>query len=460
MQRKSEVVGSVMEKVSGYVADALLRPLPPEVAEKGKHHLLDTLAAMVSGSALKPGLAAIAYARSQGGVPEASVAGSDLVTSAVNAALANGMLAHADETDDSHEPSFSHLGCGVVPAALAMAERHGRSGEALLRAVVLGYDIGARFTLALDPRDFYARGFSSHSFAGVFGASAAAFALAGLNADQVRQGFSFTAQQASGLATWVRDEEHIEKAFDFAGMPARNAVAAATMMTSGFTGAADVFSGDRNVFATFAPDPDPEAMSRGLGTDFEIMRANIKKWSVGSPIQAALDAVEHLMANEGLTAGTVERVVVRLPDREAHIVDGRRMPDVNLQHLVSVLLVRKELNFATSHDYALMQDGEVRAMRERIELVADAELSAAVPRRQAIVEVTRRGEPALTRRTRAVRGTADNPMPRSEIAAKARDLVKDVAGDQAATEMIERIFAIETLADVRDLRPLLRPAGR
>jgi hypothetical protein len=117
------------------MAGALARPLPGPVVEKAKQLVLDTLAAMVSGSRLTPGELAIAYVRAQGGTPEAGVAGSDVVTSAVNAAFANGMLAHADETDDVHRPSATHPGCAVVPAALAMAERGGASGEALLRAV-------------------------------------------------------------------------------------------------------------------------------------------------------------------------------------------------------------------------------------------------------------------------------------------------------------------------------------
>ena len=454
----NDYVGPVMQAVADYTAEALTRDLPEEVARKGCHHLLDSLAAIVSGSALKPGRAAIAYVEQMGGLQEASVAGTRLVLPAVNAALANGMLAHADETDDSHEPGFFHPGCAVVPAALAMAERHGRSGADLLKAVVLGYDIGARFNLALEPRDFYARGFSSHAFGGLFGASAAAFALAGLTSAQVRQGFSFTAQQASGLATWVRDEEHIEKAFDFAGMPARNAVASATMMTAGFTGAADVFSGDRNLFATYAPEPDVDLMARGLGADFEIMRANIKKWSVGSPIQAALDAVEYLLANESFAAGQIQAVNVRLPDREAHIVDGRTMPDVNLQFLVSAFLVRGAMDFKTSHDYALMADPDIAAMQEKVTLLPDAELSAAVPRRQGIVELNLQDGRTLTRRTRAVRGTADNPMSDAEVEAKALDLVSDVLGDSIAAALVARIDDIAALGDVRDLRPLLQPA--
>src|SRR5436309_11098396 len=139
-------ISPVMQALSAYIAGALRKPLPPAVSEKTKHHLLDTLAAMLSGSRLPPGKKAIAFTRTLGGAREACVVGSRIVTAAANAALANGMLAHADETDDSHAASLTHPGCGIVPAALAMAERERRNGTALLRAVALGYDVGGRLT--------------------------------------------------------------------------------------------------------------------------------------------------------------------------------------------------------------------------------------------------------------------------------------------------------------------------
>ncbi len=173
-------VSPVMQRLSAYIAQALRKPLPRDVAEKTKHHLLDTIAAMVSGSRLPPGKKATSFVRTLGGAKEACVAGSRIVTAAANAALANGMLAHADETDDSHAPSLTHPGCGIVPAALAMAERERRNGTALLRAVALGYDVGCRLTQSLDAYQFREDGHSTHSFGPMFGAAAAAGALAGL----------------------------------------------------------------------------------------------------------------------------------------------------------------------------------------------------------------------------------------------------------------------------------------
>src|SRR5438067_3695256 len=271
--------------LSEYIAGALARPLPADVAEKARHHILDTLAALVSGSRLAPGRAAIAYVRRLGGAPEASVAGSRVVTSCVNAALANGMLAHADETDDSHAPSRNHPGCAVVPAALAAAEATGASGENFLRAVVLGYDVAARLNYALGAEPFAFAGRMTHSFGGTFGAGAAAAVLLSVNALQARHLLSYCAQQASGVGSSVRDADHIEKAFDFGGMPARNGVTAGTMCRAGMTGVEDVFSGERNFLDAYAAEPDPYRLCDELGRRFEILQTTIKKWPAGSPAQ-------------------------------------------------------------------------------------------------------------------------------------------------------------------------------
>src|SRR5262245_36688327 len=267
---------------------------------------------MVSGSRLLPGRKAISYAKTRGRTKEAGVVGSGFLTTAENAALANGMLAHADETDDSHAPSLTHPGCGIVPAALAVSEREGSSGEALLRAVALGYDIGCRLTMSLNAYEFREDGHSTHSFGPMFGAAVASGALLDLRERQVRHLLSYTAQQASGISCWMRDEEHIEKAFDFGGMPARNGVAAATMVGHGFTGVEDAFSGERSFFVAYGRDPKPEMLVEGLGERFEIMNTNIKRWSVGSPIQAPLDALSVLLKEKPFSETEIERVVVRV----------------------------------------------------------------------------------------------------------------------------------------------------
>src|SRR5262245_58268057 len=123
-KKEKSAISPLMLELAAYIAGALKKPLPEAVAEKTKHHILDTIAAMISGAKLPPGKMAIAYAKKLREVGEATVAGSRVRASAVHAAFANGMLAHADETDDSHAPALMHPGCAIVAAALAVAERN------------------------------------------------------------------------------------------------------------------------------------------------------------------------------------------------------------------------------------------------------------------------------------------------------------------------------------------------
>src|SRR5437899_4860157 len=404
MNRQStSPISPVMRELSAYIAAALPRPLPAAVVEKTKHHILDTIAAMVSGSRLAPGKKAIAYVKILGGVKEACVIGSNIITTAENAALANGMLAHADETDDSHAPSLTHPGCGIVPAALAMAERGERNGEALLRAVALGYDVGCRLTLSLDAYQFREDGHSTHSFGPMFGAAAAAAALAQVNERQVRHCLSYTAQQASGISCWMRDEEHIEKAFDFGGMPARNGVAAAAMVAHGFTGVEDAFSGERSFFVAYGRKPEPERLVAGLGETYEVMNTNIKRWSVGSPIQAPLDALDLLLREQRFSPADVERLVVRVAHQGANTTNNRAMPDICMQHLCAVMVLDGTVSFKAAHDDKRMRDRRVLALREKIELSGDDELTRAMPSRQGIVEIVLRNGTTLRRHVSAVR---------------------------------------------------------
>lgn len=221
-------ISPVTTALCEYVAATLDRDMPPEVIAKTKLHTLDTIAAMVSGSQLKAGKLAARYVDSLGGKPQATVVGTAILTSPVNAALANGMAAHGDETDDSHLRGRFHPGCGIVPAALATAEIADRSGNDMLRAVALGYDVGARLIFSLGFGKLYSERHSTHSLSTTFGATAAASAMLRLDPRAVRHAFSFAAQQASGVPYWERDrEQHVEKAFDFGGMGARNGVTAA-----------------------------------------------------------------------------------------------------------------------------------------------------------------------------------------------------------------------------------------
>ena len=320
-------VSPIMTRLSTFMSSAANAPLPPEVVEKTKQMILDTLAAMISGSELPPGRFAINFARAYKGDRVATVAGSNVLCGPIEAALVNGILAHSDETDDTHPPSNSHPGCSTIPAALAAGERFNIGGRQFLRAVTLGYDIGTRVTATLGRLQYMSDSHrSTHSIAGTFCAAAAAGCAASLNARQMRWLLSYTAQQASGTAAWQRDTDHIEKAFDFAGMPARNGVTAALLVQAGVTGV-----GTSSPAPTISSTPHAEERSvdgdRKLGERYEIIRTNIKKWTVGSPIQSPLDALEILLKRYKFQPDQVKQIIVRAATNEAKVVNNREIPD-------------------------------------------------------------------------------------------------------------------------------------
>jgi 2-methylcitrate dehydratase PrpD len=340
----------------------------------------------------------------------------------------------------------------VLPATLAVAERQRLSGQQLLRAYVLGYDICARTLLALDPRKFVPTGRHAGATGQLFGAMAAAATLFGLDARKVRYALSYALEQTAGVTTMFRDTQHIEKAYAMGGMPAHNGVQAALMAASGFTGVEDIFSGEPDFFSILSPQGDREALVRGLGRDYEIMRGGIKRWSVGGPVQAPMQVLYEIIQQHGVKASDVERLVVGMPHEMLTVVSEREMADISLQHLLAVMLRDGTVTFKAAHDFSRMKDPKVRELRQRIEAVADATIPAAVRSWRCRMEVTLKDGRKLAHETMAAKGTPDNPVTRRDIEEKALDLMAPVLGKQRREALLAALFNIETLKDVRVLR--------
>ena len=215
-----------MTRLGDFMAAAARRPLSDDAAEAAKRHILATFAVMISGAALPPGQTAMKFARvnalnvlSDAPMNGCTVVGSKVLCGPMDAALANGMLAHP------HAPAPSHPGCSVVPAALAAGELFAGDGLRFLRAVALGYDVA-----------------NTHSIESDFGAAAAAGCMAGLNAQQMRWLLDYASQQASTITAWRRDADQLEKSLVLGGFPARNGVSAAVLAQLDGTGTdADFF---------------------------------------------------------------------------------------------------------------------------------------------------------------------------------------------------------------------------
>ena len=183
---------NIQQELTEYLSSAITLELPEVTKKNTRFHLLDTLVAILTGRLLPPGKKAYEFAKSQGGNEESTLIGNDIKVSAIHAGLANGMAAHADETDDTHTNGRFHPGCAIIPAALAIAEKENSSCTELLRAIPLGYDVGVRINMSMGYKNPKTTIFATHSIGTIFGAAAAAGALLKLNHEQCNYLLSYT----------------------------------------------------------------------------------------------------------------------------------------------------------------------------------------------------------------------------------------------------------------------------
>ena len=452
MEVKIDLTGIVSE----YIASEKAGQIPQHVLARAKLHILDAFGAMVSGSLLKPGRLVVEFVRQQGGAPEATVIASNVRTNMVHAALANGTLAHADETDDTHFPTQTHPSSVTVPTALAIGERLHCSGKDFIIAVVLGYDVLCRVCRTFDRKAMQERCLNPGSICAGFGAAATACRLLKLPENQIRYALAFAGSQASGLTTWRQDPEHIDKALCHSGIPARDGITAALWAQSGMTATGDIFAGPDNFLRPFAQPSNTAELTRELGSRYEIMETGIKIYPGGQPMQATLTGYFRLVQENRLTGENIRKITVRLPESQSRTINDRHMPDINCQYLLSVAMLDGKVDFHSAHDFERMQNPQVLELKKRVEIIADPELTRKHPAiRSAIVEITTSDGRLLTTLVDRLPGAPYNPLSAQEVEEKFMSLSAPVLGEGRAKSVARTCLELENLSDIGNLTALL-----
>lgn len=454
-----DAMTDVTRRLSEYAANARNRPIPDDVQEVTRLHLLDTLAAIVSGSQLPSGIAGARYAAATQGNPAGSVLGSRVSSDPIAAAIANGMAAHADESDDSHETSLTHPGCGILPAALAAGEITSSSGTDLERALALGYDITGRFGEVLcDVMSPFRSSLATHAWGPLFGAGFAGSSLSRFNADQFVTLLSYLIQEASGVTTWTLDQQHVLKSYVYGGMPAGGAMRALRFTQLGFSGSGDVLDpGRRNLLDALGIDPARSAhLVAGLGERWIMRETDIKSHPLGYPLIAPVSVVERLVRDQQVRVDDVIAVRVFYHPDWYTVTAASPMPDVNLPHCIATTLIDGRLTFAASHEESRMSDPAVLALRERITLLGPVSYLGRFDVRIEIdlVDRTIAGE-----QVGDVLGRASNPMSREQVETKARELLEPVLGSERTAALITMTRDLHRVGDVSELIAAARPIG-
>jgi 2-methylcitrate dehydratase PrpD len=455
------------ERIAAFAVSLRAGDVPAEVVEAAKLHALDTLGCGIAAHALGEAPYAAASALEVAGRGPATAIGVAEPLAPPDAAFVNGTLCHALDFDDTHPHSIVHVSAGVVPAALAAAQAHEASGADLVAALVAGSETSIRLGMAAGGA-FHARGLHPTGVCGVFGATVAAARLRGLGAAQTANALGIAGSMASGLLEFLADGSETKRLHP--GFAAQAGLAAARLAAHGATGPATVFEGRFGLFNAYlnGADADVEGQVADLGERWETPRIAFKPYPACHYVHAPVDALAQLVAEHGLGAEDVERLVAVSDATGESLVlhplaDKLRPRTVydakfSLPYCLAALLVHGRLD-VTSFTPEAIAEPDVLDVAARV----DYEVKEYAPAPDAFsggVRVETRDGRTLEAELRHQRGGSENPMAFEDVVEKYRANAALGLDEPDASELETTVLALEHAPDVSMLQLLSRVRRR
>ncbi len=442
-----------------YVVDSRSAQIPEDIRELARRHLLDSLAAAVACRDLEPAALGRRFATAGSGDDAAAPVLATLERrSVLDAVFASGMTVHSAEINDFCPSAFTQPGAAVVPVVMCLGSARGVDGEAALRALIAGYEVSCRLPKALGIRNLIDGALANHSVGPLFGSAVAAASLIGLDEARFSDLFSYCVQQASGSWQWLRDIEHVEKAFTFGGMPARRGVECALLVESGFTGMGDPFVGtpgwlNSSMFRRPGSDFDADYLTEGLGERFELPLVGYKRYPVGGPTQPVIELMLDFI--EVLPRHRIRQVRIEMPGRTGAFAVAQ-MPALNLPYLCAIIIADGRLDFVAAQSrQRFLSDTTVHALMDRVEVVHDPAQEASPRVESARVILTLEDGSRHERFLDHVKGFPAHPFDRQDVEEKAMELTAPHLGLDQARALCETVWRVEKLDSVDALVALI-----
>jgi 2-methylcitrate dehydratase PrpD len=433
----------VVERFAQWAEGQRARPLAPEVVHHAKRAVIDWHAALFPGSVVPPAtLLERAFAEELGKGGARLADGKSATVRA--AAFINGAAAHTAEVDDIFRDGIYHPGAPTIAAALALAQSQGASGEAFLRAVVVGYEISTRIAQTMGRAHY--KYWHNTGTIGCFGAAAAAAELLRLDAARFAHALATVTTFAAGLQQAFRSDSMSKPMH--AGRAAEAGVTAALAAREGVTGALDIIEGDAGFGRAMGDGPDWERALATLGQEFHICRMTFKNHACCGHAFAAIDGALALKEKMGVSAGEIARVRVggyRATLEVAGIAEPATAAEARFStpYLVATALTHGSVRLA-AFEPPRLEDAGTRALMRNVELTLDPAVDAAFPaRRTARIAIEardgRRGEHFQPTR----KGDPDLPFSDAELEGKYLELAVPVIGEREARSLLDKLWKLE-----------------
>ena len=306
-------------KLAEFTSQLRYEDLPQDVIDTTKKCILDIIGVAIGGSNKPASEIWLDTLNSFGGPEEASLWMPGFPKmSYLYASCANAAFGHVLDMDDLHNSSITHLAVITVPAAIAMGERMGKSGQDIINAVVAGYDVGARIGDAINPSAYWF--WHTTGVAGNFSAAATAGKLLNLDAEQMNHCFGTAGSQAAGLWEFMYDGAMSKTVH--VGKACMNGIIAAELASRGFTGATRILEGDKGFVKAVAKEYDLDALTRDFGQPYKVMTNSFKPYACCRHTHSANYAIQQLIKEKGLKAENVETILDRTYSTAVDLADN------------------------------------------------------------------------------------------------------------------------------------------
>ncbi|MBI5967470.1 MAG: MmgE/PrpD family protein [Deltaproteobacteria bacterium] len=443
--------------------------IPPEAREMTKRFILDTLGTTLAGSSAPGVQAVVDLVGHWGGKEEATVLVFGGKVPAPQAALANSVMAHARDFDDTHDGAVVHANVAVLPSALACAEaRGGVSGRTLITAVALGVDLTCRLGLAVGKgSDFSIQppGFVRTSVCGIFGAALACGKILGLEVEGLRNALGIALSQAGGTRQVVADlslTKRMQPAF-----AAMAGTLSAFLAKGGITGAKEVLEGKFGFFNLYWNG----AYSRGdllnhLGQRFEGENLSFKPYPCCRYTHGSIEATLRIVSHHSIKPSDVSEVLVHVPtlkffDLVSRPFEIRGDPQVDAQfsipYTTAAAILRRRV-FLNDFEEAAIRDPEVKRLSEKVKVLQDLNPESRDSLGPVIVEIQTLDGKIYREEVEKFKGSPGHPLTMEECQEKFRECarfsVRPIKGAQL-TALMDVVGNLEEVKDVRELTSLL-----
>jgi 2-methylcitrate dehydratase PrpD len=440
-------MATASETLGRFVADTDLNAIPDAVRHEGRRSLLNSLGCALGSARSAPVEAALRVLLPLSGTDRVTVFGRTERLDVLGASFVNAIAANLLDYDDTHLRTVIHPAAPVVPAAFAIAERVGASGQAVLEAIILGMEVACRIGNSVSPAH-YARGWHITSTCGVFGAAAAAGKLLGLDANGLAHALGVASSQSAGtVENLPSGGKNVS-----VGNAARNGVFAALLAQQGYTAAPEALEGRLGWARAMGDAPVVAEMTEGLGAVWEAGKNTYKPYPAGIVMHAVIDACLELRARHRLTPDMIDTVTISgeqlLLDRGDREVRGERDARVSIHHCAAVAFLHGQAGLVMFED-AMARDPMIAAFRARV----TARLDPASPRGAATARLRLTDGREVEATVQHPVGSFERPLSDEALEAKFLDSCAHGGFSGAVEDILALVWSIDRLPRLHPLAP-------